>query len=169
MKLLNKRSLIWLVVACLTTGIFSTSLLADPQMNPEDRKQMMEVRAHKAQLETKERMLKLKTALTLRPEQMTAWDSYESFMLNSQKQHHAKRKEMHQKRKAAGKPPTSLELAEQNVKRLEDRLSNAKERLVVFSNLYNSLDEQQKQTIDKLAHRKIKHMAREHRQRQTDK
>ncbi|NNJ73260.1 MAG: hypothetical protein HKP09_08765, partial [Enterobacterales bacterium] len=49
---------------------------------------------------------------------------------------------------------------QQNVNRLERQLAHAQERLTVFSNLYNNLDEEQRATVDKLAIRKVKRQAK---------
>ena len=69
--------------------------------------------------------------------------------------------QMQQRRMENRTPPNSLELAEMNVQRLENQLAEARERLSVFTNLYAVLDDEQKQKVDKLSHRKIRKQAKE--------
>ena len=182
MKLTSKLPLIWLLAAmvmgCATVQAqpaqqeagyskldermkHHRNAVEKRHLNPETRKEMMSLRHQKATIEAQERLLKLKTALDLREEQMPAWNDYETYMLSEQQERHIMMSEMQGRRMENRTPPTSLELAEMNVQRLETQLTKARERLSVFTNLYSALDDEQKQKVDKLSHRKIKKKAKE--------
>jgi hypothetical protein len=131
------------------------------QLDPETRQEMMALRHQKATIEAKERLLKVKTALNLRDDQMAAWNEYETYMLGAQQERHIMMSQMQQRRMENRTPPNSLELAEMNVQRLERQLAEARDRLSVFTNLYAVLDEEQKEKVDKLSHHKIRKQAKE--------
>ena len=133
---------------------------AKPKVDEETFQELHNLKGQQSQLETQERLLKLKTALALREEQLSVWGDYEQHMLQSSEMRHTMRGEMRERRMQRQAPPTSLEMAEKNVERLERQLAHAQERLAVFSALYNSLDEEQQATIDKLALRKVKRQAK---------
>ncbi len=154
-----------LVALLLTTGLAFTTISANPKVDPDTKRELLELKSQKAKLETQEKMLKVKTALELREDQMAAWNDYETYMLNEQSERHIMMKEMQERRINNEEPPTSLELAQKNVERLERQLENARQRLVVYGNLYSVLDDDQRQKLDKLANKKVKRMARELRKR----
>ena len=164
MKVTLKHSLV-----CCATIQAEPEKANKQRISPEVRKEMMDLRHQKATIEAQERLLKLKTALNLTDAQIPAWNDYESYMLSEQQDRHAMRSDMQQRRMENRTPPTSLELAEMNVQRLETQLSVARERLSVFTNLYGVLDDEQRQMVDKLSHKKIKRMAREARKRQKNR
>ena len=154
------------LVICFTLVAFSQpAQAAKPKMDDETWQEMHALKGQQSEAKAKERLLKLKTALQLRDDQMAAWSEYEKYMLKAAETKHMMRGEMRERRMQRQAPPNSLELAEHNVTRLERQLAHAKERLTVFSGLYNSLDDEQRQKLDKLAHRKVRRHAREHRER----
>ena len=151
------------IAILLVTGLSFSVVEAQP--DEESRKELLELRSQKAKLTAQERMLRVKTALELRDDQMSAWNDYEAYMLSEQSERHIMAKEMQERRINNQAPPTSLELAQKNVERLERQLENAKQRLVVYTDLYNVLDDDQRQKLDRLATKKVKNMARELRKR----
>jgi len=122
--------------------------------------EMIELKTEQAQLKSKEKLLRLKTALNLRENQMSAWNSYENFMMNSSLKISESRVQMHKRRMEQKAPPTSVEMGEMHITKLEEKLANAKQKQAVFSKLYKNLDDTQKQTVDKMAHKKVKRMAK---------
>ena len=154
-----------LVTFLIVLGLGFTSLQANPQTNAEAKKELLELKTQQAKLAAQERMLKVKTALQLRDDQMAAWNDYEAYMLNEQSERHIMMKDVQERRINKQAPPSSLELAQKNVERLERQLENAKQRLVVYTDLYNVLDDEQRQKLDRMANKKVKRMARELRKR----
>ncbi len=155
---ITSRTLIGILfVSSLMYGTVDAKSKADP----EKRAEVLELRAQKAKLAAQERLSKLETALALREDQIAAWNDYEAYMLNEQSQRHSMMADMQQRRMNKQAPPTSLELAQKNVDRLEQQLANAKQRLVIFTDLYNVLDDEQQKVIDRLAHKKVKRKAKE--------
>ena len=59
-----------------------------------------------------------------------------------------------------GEKATSVDLAKLNVARLEHKLDKAKKQLKAFTKLYNVLDKEQKETLDHMTRKKIKHEAK---------
>ena len=159
---ITSRTLLGLIIG--TSCLFSIAE-AKPVRDAEARAEMMQLRAQKATINAQERMLKLKTALELRENQQSAWNDYEAYMLNELSQKKSMMADVRERRMGKQAPPSSLELAQANVVRLEQQLNNAKQRLVVFADLYNVLDEEQRQTVDRLTHKKVKRMAKELRKR----
>ena len=155
---ITSRTLIGIL---FVSSIMYGTVDAKPKADPETRAEMLELRTQKAKLAAQERLLKLKTALELRDNQMAAWNDYEAYMLNEQSQRHSMMADMQQRRINKQAPPTSLELAQKNVDRLEQQLANAKQRLAVFTDLYNVLDANQQKVVDRLAHKKVKRKAKE--------
>lgn len=162
MNSITSRALITLLLA---VGLGFSTIQANPEVSAETRKELLELKSQKAKLAAQERMLKVKTALQIRDDQMAAWNDYEAYMLNEQSERHIMMKEVQERRINKQAPPTSLELAQKNVERLEQQLENAKQRLIVYTDLYNILDDEQRQKLDKMANRKVKRMARELRKR----
>ena len=138
-----------------------TTVDATPNIEPETRVELLELRTQKAKLAAQQRLLKLKTALQLRDDQMATWNDYEAYMLNEQSQRHLMMADMQQRRLNKQAPPSSLELAQKNVARLEQQLNNARQRLVVFTDLYNVLDADQQKVLDRLTHKKVRRNAKE--------
>lgn len=149
-----------LAAIALALLLSQNAMAAKPTVDEETWQEMHQLRGQKAEVETKERLLKLKTALKLRDEQMASWGDYETHMLQAGEMRQNMRSAMRDRRMQREAPPNSLELAQQNVNRLEMQLAHARERLAVFSALYNDLDEEQRAIIDKLAHRKVKRNAK---------
>ena len=142
---------------------------ANLAVDEEARAELMELRSQKAKLGAQEKLLRVKTALELRDDQLPAWNDYEAYMLNEQSDRHAMMKDMQQRRLNKQAPPNSVELAEKNIERLERQLENAKQRLAVYAGLYNVLDTEQQQKLDKLANKKVKRMAKNLRKNRRDK
>ena len=90
---------------------------------------------------------------------MPVWTTYETHMLDNAGNHMKMIKKLKQSQADTGKPPSSIQMAEMNVERLEQQLETAKERLAVFSKLYAVLNEEQRATVDKLAHQKVRRAA----------
>ena len=152
-----------------TVFLITVPVTANPD-NEKDRQEMMILKNEQAKLQAEERLLRLKQALNLKQEQMDAWATYEKHMKANAGKKMAMIAELRQKRAETGKPPTSLELGKANIARLEQQLTTAKERLVVFSELYKVLDKEQQATVDKLALRKVRKAARNARkQRSSDR
>lgn len=163
------RNLTWLGLSLLLVLPLS-NLQAKPKrgdMDPEAMQEMMQLRGQKARLEAQEKLLRIKTALKLRDDQMGAWSDYENFMLKSTDERLAMMAKLHQRRMEKKAPPTSVQLAEDNIQRLEDKLANAKSRYKVFKALYNKLDEQQRQTVDRMAHKLVRDKAKDLRNKPT--
>lgn len=155
---LNMKTGVLLLVA---TALFSFGAVqAQPGWGKGKSPEMMQLKHEQAVLKQQEKLLRLKTALELREDQLSAWNDYETFMLNQQQERHAMMQEIRQRRMENQTPPNSLELGQKNIERLEQKLASAKERLNVFTALYNVLDAEQQQTVDKLAYKKIKRMAK---------
>lgn len=155
-----KRLTKTVAIVGLLVAFITPAMAAKPKVDEETWQEMHQLKGQQSELQTKERLLKLKTALNLRDDQMAAWGDYEQHMLNSTEMRHNMRAAMRERRMQRQAPPSSLEMAEQNVVRLERQLAHAKERLAVFSALYSSLDDEQRAKVDKLALGKVKRQAK---------
>lgn len=153
---MSKILLIITITALLLT---SGSVLANPKTDSE-RSELRAVKMQQAKLHAKERLIRLKQALKLKDNQMSAWADYEQHVEESGASREAMVKQLRNKHDKTGKPPTSVDLAKLNVVRLEHKLSKAKTQLKAFTKLYTVLDDEQKETVDKLARKKIKHEAK---------
>ncbi len=120
-----------------------------------DRAELRAIKMEKAKLHTQERLLKLKTALKLNENQMGDWKTYSDYMTSTSNNKLNALVSLKNKLTNAESPPTSIELAKLNITRLENKLSGAKNQLQAFSKLYKILDKAQRETVDKLARRKV--------------
>ena len=157
MKLTTSRTLFGLL---LISSLSLSTLAAEPKVDSQTKEELLELRTEKAKLSAQERLLKLKTVLELREDQLSAWNDYENYMLNEQSGSHTMMKDLRQRRANNEAPPNSLELAQQNIQRLENQLANAQQRLIVFTDLYNTLDEEQQKKLDRATYRQIRKMAK---------
>jgi len=150
-----KSAKILILTSCLMVA--APSFAVEP--NNENRQEMRALKMEQAKLKIKEKMLKLKQALNLQPKQMDAWAAYESHALKNVDNKIQMVSKLRKKRAETKKPPSSIDLAKANIARLENQLTTAKDKLVVFSKFYKVLNDEQKTTIDKLALKKVKHAA----------
>ena len=159
-----------LMLSVLLSALFAVtgSSIAE-QANTKQRQEMQSLRMEKAKIHEQERLLRLKHKLNLEQNQMQAWDAYAAHVEANAGKKMRMVKELRQKTSDKGKLPSSLDLAEANIKRLESQLASAKQRLVIFSDLYQVLDDEQRATIDKLTHRKVRTKAREAREKRMQK
>jgi len=148
-----------LVAAILGTFLLSSLSISAGPANQKDRQEMQKIKIEQAKLNAKERLIKLKLALNLQNDQMKTWTKYENHMLESAGKKMLMTKKLRRKKKASGKPPTSIDLSKANIARLERQLSAAKEKLDIFSELYTVLNEEQRSTVDKLTLSKVKKAA----------
>ena len=158
----------------LLSIIVSLSLLTTISVNaakpsPEDRQELQAVKMEQAKLQTKERLLRLKQKLNLQEKQLAAWSSYENHMQESAGKQMFAAKELRQKYAGTGKSPSSVDLAKANINRLEKKLELAKKRLVIFSDLYKVLNDEQRVVVDTIALRKVKKAAKEARNKKDRK
>ncbi len=144
-----------ILLNCLIVAV--PAFTAEP--GNDSRQEMRALKVEQGKLKVKERLLKLKHALNLQPNQMKAWTNYETEAINQVDKKMLIASKLRQKKAKTGKPITSIDLAKANITRLENQLTTAKERLVVFSKFYNVLNKEQQATIDKLAHKKVKRTA----------
>jgi len=145
--------------------------MPDQAFNPSEaeRQEFATLKMEQAKLDAKERLLKLKLALTLRSEQMDAWTTYENHVYENAGNKRKMAVKLRKQKAETGKPLTSIDLAEANVERLESQLATAKEGLVAFSSLYTILDDEQRTTVDKLTLRRIKEIAKKARKLRRNK
>lgn len=146
--------------ACLISFLllFAPTLSADP----EKKKTQQELRALKMQqskLQAKERLLRLKQSLNLEESQLQAWQTYSEHMLSQPEKKAKMVATLRQQGKKEGLP-TSIDLADANIRRLEAQLKNAREQRAAFSAFYQALNEEQRSIIDKSALKKVKREAR---------
>ena len=155
------KTLLAFLFSTLLLGTISTAAgpNRDGPPNPEQSQEMRALKAEQAKLRAKEHLLQLKQALNLAQNQMPVWTTYETHMLDNAGNHMKMIKKLKQSQADTGKPPSSIQMAEMNVERLEQQLETAKERLAVFSKLYAVLNEEQRATVDKLAHQKVRRAA----------
>ena len=142
-----------------TLLLFTTSVAGSPA-NSADREEMRALKMEQAKLKKEEHLLQLKQALNLQQHQLAAWTTYETHMKENIGNNRQMIQQLKQSQADSGIAPSSLQIAEANVARLEGQLVTAKERLAVFSDLYHVLDAEQQATIDKLTHRKLGKAAR---------
>ena len=130
-------------------------------INPsaEEQQEFAALKMQQAKLNAKERLLKLKLALNLRSEQMDAWTTYETHVYENAGSKMQMTTKLRKQKAETGQLPTSIDLAEANVERLESELTIAKNGLATFSSLYNILDDEQRAIVDKIALRRIKKIA----------
>ncbi len=147
----------------LILSLASLLLVSVPSQafNPsaEEKQEFAALKMEQAKLNAKERLLKLKLALNLRPEQMDAWAIYEEHIYESAGNKIQMAVKLRKQKAETGQLPTSIDLAEANVERLESQLATAREGLVTFSGLYNILDDEQRTIVDKVALRRVKKIA----------
>jgi len=140
-------------------------------LNPsaEEKQEFAALKMEQAKLNTKERLLKLKLALNLRPEQMDAWTTYENHVYENAGSKMQMAKKLRKQKAETGQLPTSIDLAEANIERLQSELALAKSGLVTFSGLYNVLDDDQRAIVDKIALRRVKKIAQKARKLRRNK
>jgi len=135
----------------------------------EDKQEFAALKMEQAKLNAKERLLKLKLALNLRPEQMDAWAIYENQVYGNSGNIMQMAAKLRKQKAETGQLPTSIDLAEANIERLKSQLAAAKEGLVAFSGLYNILDDEQRAIVDKGALRRVKKIAQKARKHRRNK
>ncbi len=147
----------------LILSLISLLLVSVPSQaispSAEDKQEFAALKMEQAKLHAKERLLKLKLALNLRPEQMDAWATYEKHVYGNAGNKIQMAAKLRKQKAETGQLPTSIDLAEANIERLKSQLATAKEGLVAFSGLYNILDDEQQAIVDKGALRRVKKIA----------
>jgi len=141
-------------------GLFLVSVPAFAvEISNKDRQEMQDLKIEQAKLKAKEQLLKLKLALNLKPEQNDSWSAYETYVTKNTGHKMQMAFQLRKQKAETGRLPTSIDLATANINRLESELTTAKERLVVFSKLYDVLDKEQRIKVDKLTLQKVKSIA----------
>ena len=135
----------------------------------EEKQEFAALKMEQAKLNAKERLLKLKLALNLRPEQIDAWTTYENHVYENVGSKMQMAKKLRKQKAETGQLPTSIDLAEANIERLQSELALAKSGLVSFSGLYNILDDEQRAIVDKVALRRVKKIAQKARKLRRNK
>ncbi|NNJ72549.1 MAG: hypothetical protein HKP09_05145, partial [Enterobacterales bacterium] len=98
-----------ITIVFMLAALSQSALAAKPKVDEQTWQQYNEIKGQQSELDTKERLLKLKTALKLRDDQMTAWGDYEQHMLQSSEMRHSVRGAMRERRMQRKAPPTSVE------------------------------------------------------------
>ncbi|MCP3674709.1 MAG: hypothetical protein GY829_09630 [Gammaproteobacteria bacterium] len=153
----------------VTLSLLTTISIQATKPNPENRQELQAIKMEKAKLQTQERLLRLKQTLNLQKQQLPAWSAYEKYMQASTNKQMFKAVDLRKQYYKTGIPPTSIDLAKANIDRLDKKLGLAKERLVIFSALYQELNDEQRATIDKMSLRKVKKAAKEVRKKRNKK
>ncbi len=149
----------------LSAILISTLLLTQFSINADDRRtqdrqEMRELKQQENELKAKQKILRLKSALNLQSDQGQAWVKYESSILQNMNQKREMATQLREKYRNTNQKPNALELAQANVSRLESKLEESKEQYLALEEFYNQLNDEQKQTIDKVVQRKIKNAAK---------
>lgn len=150
-----------LILTFLTTALLLVTLSIGAALDSkQDREELRLVKLEQARLNATERLLGLKKMLNIKQNQIKAWEAYKKHVQDNSGIRMRMVDELRRKHDKTGKLPTSIELSQANISRLEHNLAVAKEQLAIFSELYKILDAEQKATIDKLALRKVQNEAR---------
>ena len=157
-----------ILLSLITTALvgFSSPALANPSDEEMAQKkayieEMRALKHQEMQARHKQRLLHIKEKLNLNESQLAAWEAYEASQLARAGHKGAMLKELKAKHAATGEPPNSMELAEANVERLTHQLEEAKANLRIYSDLYYSLDEEQKKVMDGLARKHVREKAKD--------
>ena len=149
----------FLSIIIISVLLFSSQAIDAGPATAQEREEVRALKHEQMQLRAKARLLRLKKVLNLQEDQMEAWSIYESKILEKSSQIMEMGGNLREKYADTGLRPNSLELAAANIARLEYKLAQAQDRLAIFTDFYQVLNDEQRATVDKLTLRKIRREA----------